>query len=56
MYNKAGNVLRIELTINNVSALKVFREVHHKNGSITKEQAPMEKSIYSLIPSAASRK
>jgi len=48
MYNKAGNVLRIELTINDVSELKVFRTVHHKDGSVTKEQAQMEKSIYSL--------
>lgn len=49
MYNKAGNVLRIELTINDVSQLRVFREVHHKDGSVNKQQAPMEKSIYSLI-------
>ena len=49
MYNKAGNVLRIELTVNDVSLLKVYREVHHKDGSVTKGPAPMEKSIYSLV-------
>jgi hypothetical protein len=49
MYNKAGNVLRIELTVNDVTQLKVFRKVHHKNGSVNKQQAQMEKSIYSLI-------
>ena len=49
MYNKAGNVLRIELTVNDVTQLKVYRNVHHKNGSVTKEQAQMEKSIYSLF-------
>lgn len=48
IYNKAGNVLRVELTVNDLSQLKVFREVHHKDGSLTKEQAQMEKSIYSL--------
>ncbi len=49
MYNKAGNVLRIEITINDVHLLTVNREVHHKNGSVTKEPAVMKKSIYSLI-------
>jgi len=48
MYNKAGNVLRIELTVNKVSELKVYRDVHHKNGTVTKELSQMEKSIYSL--------
>jgi hypothetical protein len=49
MYNKAGNVLRIELTVNDVTQLRVYRNVHHKDGSVTKEQAQMEKSIYSLV-------
>lgn len=48
MYNKSGNVLRIELTINKLNELKVHREVRHKDGSISKEQAAMKKSIYSL--------
>jgi hypothetical protein len=49
MYNKAGNILRIEITVNDVSEFRVFREVHHKDGSVNKQQAQMEKSIYSLI-------
>jgi hypothetical protein len=49
MYNKAGNVLRIELTVNDVTQLRVYRKVHHKDGSVTKQQAQMEKSIYSLV-------
>ncbi len=49
MYNKAGNVLRIELTLNDVSEIKVYRDVHHKDGSNNKELAPMKKSIYSLV-------
>ena len=49
MYNKAGNVLRIELTVNDVTQLRVYRKVHHKDGSVTKEQAQMEKTIYSLV-------
>ena len=48
MYNKAGNVLRIEITLNDVSELIVFREVHHKDGSVSKERAQMKKTIYSL--------
>jgi hypothetical protein len=49
MYNKAGNVLRVELTVNDVTQLRVYRKVHHKDGSVTKEQAQMEKTIYSLV-------
>jgi len=47
--DKSGNVLRIEFTVNDVSQLKVFRDVHHKNGTVSKERAQVEKSIYSLI-------
>lgn len=49
IYNKAGSVLRIEVTINNVQEINVFRIVKHKSGEDTMEKAPMEKSIYSLI-------
>ena len=48
MYNKSGNVLRIEITINNVSAFKVYREVQQKDGQTVKKLANMKKSIYSL--------
>ena len=49
LYNKAGNVLRVEVTINNLSEFKVMREVRHKDGIISKEKAVLKKSIYSLI-------
>jgi hypothetical protein len=48
MYNKSGNVLRIEITINNVSAFKVYREVQQRDGQTVKKLANMKKSIYSL--------
>lgn len=48
IYNKAGNVLRIEITINNVSELKVYREVHQRDGQIVTKLTNMKKSIYSL--------
>ena len=49
VYNKSGNVLRIEITINNVSEFKIYRDVERRDGQ-TKEKkwAPMKKSIYSL--------
>ena len=34
MYDKA-NCLRIELTINDPREFKVFRDVHHKDGTVT---------------------
>jgi hypothetical protein len=48
MYNKSGNVLRIEITINNVSEIKVNREVQQRNGHKVVKLASMKKSIYSL--------
>ena len=49
MYNKAGNVLRVEVTINDLHEFTVFRKVHHKDGTVSKEKAVVEKTIYSLI-------
>jgi len=48
MYNKSGNVLRIEVTFNNVSELKIEREVKQRNGQTVKKLANMKKSIYSM--------
>jgi len=48
MYNKSGNVLRIEITINNISEIKVNREVQQRDGQNVIKLAPMKKSIYSL--------
>jgi hypothetical protein len=48
VYNKAGNVLRIEITINNLSQFRVHREVVQRDGQIVAKLAPLKKSIYSL--------
>jgi len=49
IYDKFGKVLRIEVTSNDVSQLKVFRDVQKRDGSIVKTVAPVKKSIYSLF-------
>jgi hypothetical protein len=49
MYDKAGIVLRIETTTNDVSFFKHHRKVEHHNGPPTRDLAPVKKSIYSLI-------
>ena len=49
MYDKAGIVLRIETTTNDVSFFKHHRKVEHRDGPPTRELAPVKKSIYSLI-------
>jgi hypothetical protein len=49
MYDKAGIVLRIETTANDVSFFKHHRKVEHRNGPPTRALAPVKKSIYSLI-------
>jgi hypothetical protein len=49
VYDKFGCVLRIEVTSNNVSKLKSFREVRKRNGTTETKMAPVKKSIYSLF-------
>jgi hypothetical protein len=49
MYDKAGIVLRIETTVNDVSFFKHHRKVEHREGPPTRDLAPVKKSIYSLI-------
>lgn len=49
IYDKFGRVLRIETTTNDVSFFKHYRKVEHRDGSETRELAPLKKSIYSLI-------
>jgi DNA-binding MarR family transcriptional regulator len=49
MYDKFGVVLRIETTANDVSFFKHHRKVEHRNGPPTWANAPVKKSIYSLI-------
>ncbi len=49
IYDKFKRVLRIETTTNDVSFFKHHRKVEHQDGSVTRELAPLKKSIYSLI-------
>jgi len=48
-YDKHGIILRIESTVNNVSQFRHYREVKHRDGTVEKKQAPLQKSIYSLF-------
>jgi hypothetical protein len=48
MYDKFGLILRIEITVNDVSFFQQYRTVHHRNGQSSKQWASMPKSIYSL--------
>lgn len=49
VYDKFSRVLRVESTVNDVSFFKHHRKVEHKDGTATRELAPLKKSIYSLI-------
>jgi len=49
IYDKFGSVLRIEVTSNNVSKLKSFRDVNKRDGTTETKMAPVKKSIYSLF-------
>ena len=49
IYDKFQRVLRIETTTNDVSFFKHHRKVEHRDGSVTRELAPLKKSIYSII-------
>jgi len=48
MYDKLGQVLRIETTSNDVTFFKHYRRVEHRDGSWEMKNAPVKKSIYSL--------
>jgi len=50
MYDKFGQILRIETTSNDISFFKHYREVIHRDGTRTEKEAPMKKYIYSLTP------
>jgi hypothetical protein len=52
-YDKFGIALRIETTTNDVSFFKHYRDVEHKDGTITNKIASMRKSIYSISDLAA---
>jgi hypothetical protein len=48
MYDKFNRVLRIETTINDVTFFYQYRQVHHRDGTISRKWVPMKKTIYSL--------
>lgn len=50
MYDKFGQVLRIETTTNDVTQFKHYREVQHRHSDAERKIAPMKKGIYSLFP------
>jgi len=50
MYDKFGRILRIEVTVNDVTFFQQHREVVHRNGERETKWAPMQKTICSLAP------
>ncbi len=52
LYDKFGLILRLEVTVNDVSFFQQYRQVHHRNGETETKYAPMKKSLYSLRPLA----
>jgi len=52
MYDKFGQVLRIETVANDVTFFKHHRRVEHRNGTWEMKLAPMRKTIYSMPPLA----
>lgn len=48
MYDKHGQVLRIECTANDVTFFKHYRKVEHRDGTADYAVAALKKSIYSL--------
>jgi hypothetical protein len=47
-YDKFSRVLRVEMTVHDVSFFKHYRKVEHQNRHATREWAPLKKTIYSL--------
>jgi hypothetical protein len=50
MYDKFGRILRIEVTVNDVTFFQQRREVGHRDGERETKWAPMQKTICSLAP------
>jgi hypothetical protein len=48
LYDKFNIVLRIEITVTNVSFFKQYRRVPHRDGTVSTKWAQMKKTIYSL--------
>jgi hypothetical protein len=49
LYDKAGRVLRLETTANDVTFFQHHRKVEQRDGTTVRKLAPVKKSIYSLI-------
>lgn len=49
MYDKLGVVLRIETTANDVTFFRHHRRVEHRDGGWEMKEAPVKKTIYSLL-------
>lgn len=47
-YDKFGLILRIEVTVNDVTFFQQYRQVQHRDGETETKYAPMKKTIYSL--------
>ncbi len=52
MYDKMGIILRVEVTVNDVTLFLHHRWVEHRDGTREMKFAPMKKTIYSLPPLA----
>ena len=52
LYDKFNIVLRIETTVNRVAFFSQYRQVQHRDGSVSSRHAPMQATIYSLPPLA----
>lgn len=50
MYDKFGQILRIETTTNKVSFFKRYRQIEQRNGATEKRFTNFKKNIYSLPP------
>ena len=52
LYDRFNIILRIETTINRVGFFAHYRQVQHRDGSVSSRHAPMKATIYSLPPLA----
>ena len=50
LYDKFGQILRLETTTNDVTFFRQYRDVRHRDGSTETKWAPMKKTIYRLGP------
>ena len=49
VYDTFSRVLRVETTVNDLGFFQHHRKVEHKDRHVTRELAPLKKTIYSLI-------